>query len=141
MKGFRAHILVGKAFCLLGLALLTGCYSVNTAYQGEFSGFKMPGTTDVSSMSREQIHSAIEVAYLDGELTSEQARKAHLQLDVKGHLTQEQVAVISRDRLAKRDAYETSKEQLDVVRDVFGTGSSAVSDINYMKNTISDIFH
>jgi len=141
MKGFRAKIILAKAFSLLSLALLTGCYSVNTAHQSEFSGFKMPGTTDISSMSREQMHSAIEVAYLDGELTSEQARKAHLQLDVKGHLTQEQVAVINRDRLAKRDAYETSKEQLDVVRDVFGTGSSALSDINYMKNTISDIFH
>lgn len=130
-----------KIFSLLGLAILTGCYSVNTAHQNEFGGFKMAGTADVSSMSREQLHSAIEVAYLDGELTSEQARKAHLQLDVKGHLTQEQVAVINRDRLAKRDAYETSKEQLDIVRDVFGTGSSAFSDINYMKNTISDIFH
>jgi hypothetical protein len=130
-----------KIFSLLGLALLTGCYSVNTAHQSEFGGFKMAGTADVSSMSREQLHSAIEVAYLDGELTSEQARKAHLQLDVKGHLTQEQIAVINRDRLAKRDAYETSKEQLDIVRDVFGTGSSALGDINYMKNTISNIFH
>jgi hypothetical protein len=130
-----------KIFSLLGILLLTGCYSVNPAYQNEFGGFKMPGTTDVSSMSREQMHSAIEVAYLDGELTAEQSRKAHLQLDVKGHLTQEQIAVINRDRLAKRDAYETSKEQLDVVRDVFGTGSSTLGDINYMKNTISDIFH
>lgn len=130
-----------KILSLFGVVLLTGCYSVNTAQQSEFGGLKMPGTMDVSSMSRDQIHSVIEVAYLDGELTSEQARKAHLQLDVKGHLTQEQVAVINRDRLAKRDAYETSKEQLDVVRDVFGTGSSALGDVNYMKNTISDIFH
>lgn len=132
---------VTRIFSLLALALVTGCYSVNPAYQAEFGGFKMPGTSDVSSMSRDQVHKAIELAYLDGELTAEQARKAHLQLDVKGHLTQEQVAVINRDRLAKRDAYETSKEQLDIVRDVFGTGSSALGDINYMKNTISSIFH
>ena len=133
-------VVVARFFACLGLMVATGCYSVNPAYQSEFGGFSMPGTRDVSSMSRKELHSAIELAHLDGELTAEQARKAHLQLDVKGHLTAEQVAVINRDRLAKRDAYETSKEQLDVVRDVFGTGSSTVNDIRDIKNTIRSIF-
>lgn len=135
-----------KSLCsIIALATLmvsmTGCYSVNPAYKSEFGGFEMPGQTNLGGMSRNEMHSAIEVAYLDGELTAEQARKAHLQLDVKGHLTAEQVAVINRDRLAKRDAYETSKEQLDIVRDNFSTGSSVVSDVYYMKNAINAIFN
>lgn len=133
-------VVVARLFCCIGVAILTSCYSVNPAYHSEFGGFSMPGTRDVSSMSRQELHSAIELAHLDGELTAAQARKAHLQLDVKGHLTAEQVAVINRDRLAKRDAYETSKEQLDVVRDVFGTSSSAANDIRDIKNTIRSIF-
>jgi hypothetical protein len=133
-------VVVTRIIFSLSVFLLTGCYSVNPAYKGEFGGFSMPGARDASTMGRQELHSAIELAHLDGELTAEQARKAHLQLDVKGHLTAEQVAVINRDRLGKRDAYETSKEQLDVVRDVFGTGSSTVNDVRDIKNTIRSIF-
>lgn len=129
-----------RRFCVLALVVLTGCYSVGTSHQTEFGGIRMGDTGDVSAMSRGELHAAIERAHLQGELTAEQARTAHLQLDVKGHLTAEQVAVINRDRLAKRDAYETSKEQLDIVRDVFGTGSSALSDLNNMRHSIQGIF-
>ena len=126
---------------VLAFVLLAGCYSVGTSHQTEFGGIKMGGAGDVSSMSRGELHASIERAHLQGELTAEQARTAHLQLDVKGHLTSEQVAVISRDRLAKRDAYETSKEQIDIVRDVFGTGSSALNDLSNMKDAIQGIFN
>lgn len=124
----------------IGSVVFTGCYAPSTAYKDEFGGFQMPGQQNVSNMSRDELHSAIELAYLDGELTKEQARKAHLQLDVKGHLTAEQVAVINRDRLAKRDAYESRKEELDVVRDTFGTGTSVLGDIGNMKDAIKGIF-
>jgi hypothetical protein len=92
-------------------------------------------------MGQEELHAAIERAHLDGELTEEEARKAHTQLDVKGHLTQEQIMVINRDRLAKRDAYESRKEQLDVIRDTAQTGTSVTSDVYNVLNNVRAIFH
>ena len=130
----------GFAFGMVTLVAV-GCAAPTTAYQSEFGGFNMPGTMATAGMNREDMHAAIEHAYLDGELTAEQARKAHLQLDVKGHLTQEQMAVINRERLAKRDVYETRKEQLDVIRDTTATGSSVTSDIKDTIDTIRSIFN
>ena len=121
------------------LMLLSGC-AAGSSYGSEFGQIASVGTTDTSSMSKGQMHSAIERAYLDGELTAEQARKAHTQLDVKGHLTAEQIAVINRDRLASRHKYESKKEQLDIFRDVTQSGSSMVSDVFDIKNTIKAIF-
>ena len=121
------------------LLFLSGC-SAGSTYKSEFGNVAEVGTTDTSEMSRAEMREAIDRAYLDGELTAEQARKAHTQLDVKGHLTAEQIAVINRDRLAKRHEYESKKESLDVYRDVTQTGSSMISDMNDIKNTIRAIF-
>lgn len=126
------------------LSLLSiGCSAVDTTRMGEFAGLgiQSPGQTDTSNMSRGEMHAAIQRAHLDGELTAEQARKAHMQLDVKGHLTREQIMVIRRDRLAKRDAYETKKENLDVVKDVFGTGTDVTGNINSTIDNIKAIFN
>ncbi len=70
------------------------------SYREEFAGMGTGsvGRTDTAGMSKGDIKNAIDRAYLDGELTSEQARKAHIQLDVKGHLTAEQIAFIEKDR-------------------------------------------
>jgi mRNA-degrading endonuclease toxin of MazEF toxin-antitoxin module len=119
---------------------MLGACAKSASPQAEFGQIASVGTTDVSRMSKAEIHDRIQTAYLDGELTAEQARKAHTQLDVKGHLTAEQIAVINRDRLAKRGEYETNKENLDVLRDMGKTGTSVLSDINNMKNTIGQIF-
>ena len=120
--------------------LMSGCAAQSTGYQDEFGGYGTPGAVDTSNMSRDEMHAAIEKAALHGELTAEQARTAHMQLDVKGHLTQEQIQVINRDRLAKRDTYETKKENLDVFRDVFQTGTSITGDINSTIDNIGAIF-
>lgn len=125
--------------CLFTTALAS-CSGASTGYQTEFGGVQSVGSHDASSMSRGELHASIERAYLDGELTAEEARKAHTQLDVKGHLTQEQIRVIHRDRLAKRDEYETKKEGLDVIRDVGQTGASFTSDINNIINNVGAIF-
>lgn len=132
---------VSASLFLAPLLVLVGCSGASTGYQTEFGGVQQVGMQDTSSMSRSEMHAAIEHAYLDGELTSEQARKAHTQLDVKGHLTQEQIRVIHRDRLAKRDEYETKKEQLDVIRDYGQTGSSVTSDINNIISNVKGFFH
>lgn len=129
---------------LLPVAFTIGCSALSdpsTGYQTEVGGVASVGTQDASSMSREDLHAEIERAYLDGELTAEQARKAHTQLDVRGHLTQEQIRIIHRDRLAKRDGYETRKEQLDVLRDIGQTGTSVTSDVNNILDNVRAIFH
>ena len=109
-------------------------------YENEFSRVALV-TGSAPGMSQEETAAAIDRAYLDGVLTAEQAKKAHIQLDVKGHLTAEEIAVINRNRLAKRDQYETKKEDLDVIRDVAQTGSSVLADINDIKGTFQAIFH
>lgn len=121
----------------LGL-ITTGC-AAKSNYRSEINVASV-GTTDVSELSEGQMHAKIRKAYLDGELTSEQARKAHTQLDVRGHLTAEQIAMINRDRLEKRHDYESKKEVLDVVRDTAQTGTSVLGDINNAKNILGSIF-
>ena len=126
---------------VLMAALVSGCatsFEEPHGYQGEFTQVAIVGGA-TPGMNKAQMAEAIDRAYLDGVLTAEQARKAHLQLEVKGHQTAEEIAVINRNRLAKRDQYETRKESLDVIRDVGQTGSSIVSDINDIKNTIRAI--
>ena len=131
----RAAILVPALICV-------GCSGASHGYQTEFGGISSNvGTRDTSNMSRSELHASIERAHLDGELTAAEARKAHMQLDVKGHLTQEQIRVIHRDRLAKRDEYETNKERLDVIRDYGQTGTSVTSDINNIIDNVKSIFH
>jgi hypothetical protein len=122
------------------LITFTSC-STGSNYKSEFGNIQQAGNHDVSKMSNSEIHARIKQAYLDGELTAEQARKAHMQLDVKGHLTAEQIALINRDRLNERHKYETNKERLDIYRDVTQTGSSMIGDINNIKNTIRAIFN
>lgn len=117
----------------------TGCASHQSTYRSEMQVASV-GTTDVSGLSNAQIHAKIKTAYLDGELTAEQARKAHTQLNVRGHLTAEQIAMINRDRLEKRHQYESKKEVLDVIRDTAQTGTSVLGDINNAKNIIGTIF-
>ncbi len=130
-----------RSVVLLSIIALAsiGCAS-GSQYGSEFGGIASVGMTDTSQMSKLEMKEAIDRAYLDGELTAEQARKAHTQLDVKGHLTAEQIAVINRDRLAERHRYESNKETLDVYRDTTRTGSSMISDLNSIKNTIGSIF-
>jgi hypothetical protein len=135
-----------KNVFILGLCVsaTSGCASSNMngpfGYEGEFQQVAMV-TGSTPGMSNQETSEAIDRAYLDGVLTSEQARKAHMQLDVKGHQTAEEIAVINRNRLAKRDQYETKKEDLDVIRDTAQTGSSVVSDIRDIKNTVHNIFN
>ncbi len=123
-----------------GLALALSACSAGSNYSNEFGQIGAVGTSDTSQLSNADMHAAIERAYLEGELTSEQARKAHTQLDVKGHLTAEQIAVINRDRLNQRHKYESSKEKLDVYRDVTKTGSSMVNNIKSMRDTLKVFF-
>lgn len=127
---------------LLSVSLLASACVQASSYREEFSGMGVGnvGRTDTASMSKGDLKNAIDKAYLDGELTAEQARKAHIQLDVKGHLTAEQIAIINRDRLAARHEYESKKEVLDVYRDVTRTGSSMIGDVRDIKNTVGSIF-
>lgn len=131
---------VSSLAVLVFFGAFVGCGATSNFAQ-EFGGVQSVGTTDTASMSNDELRAAIDRAYLDGELTSEQARKAHTQLDVKGHLTAEQIAVINRDRLAKRHEYESKKEGLDVLRDVTQTGSSMTSDVYDIKNTLKALFN
>ena len=127
---------------LLSVSLLASACVQASSYREEFAGMGVGkvGRTDTASMSKGDLKNAIDRAYLDGELTAEQARKAHIQLDVKGHLTAEQIAIINRDRLAARHEYESKKEVLDVYRDVTRTGSSMIGDVRDIKNTVGSIF-
>lgn len=126
---------------VLTLSISLSACAAKSNYNQEFGGVRTNvGNAQTASMSNDDLRRAIDRAYLDGELTSEEARKAHTQLDVKGHLTAEQIAVINRDRLAQRHEYETNKENLDVLRDVTQTGSSMISDVNDIKNTVGSIF-
>lgn len=124
----------------LMLSSAIGCGAASN-YPNEFASLQSVGTTDTASMSTDEMRAAIDRAYLDGELSAEQARKAHTQLNVKGHLTAEQIAVINRDRLAKRHEYESKKESLDVLRDITQTGSSMTSDVFDIKNTLRALFN
>lgn len=112
---------ISNIICILTLSFSLNACAASSQYKSEFSDI---GNTQTASMSNDDLKRAIDRAYLEGELTAEQARKAHTQLDVKGYLTAEQIAVINRDRLAQRHKYETNKENLDVIRDVGQTGSS-----------------
>lgn len=127
---------------LLSLTLVASACVQASSYREEFAGMGIGGVgrTDTASMSKGDIKNSIDRAYLDGELTAEQARKAHIQLDVKGHLTAEQIAIINRDRLAARNEYEGKKETLDVYRDVTQTGSSMIGDVRDVRYTIESIF-
>jgi hypothetical protein len=127
---------------VLSLALLSSACAQSSSYREEFAGMGVDsvGRTNTAYMSNEDLSKAIDRAYLEGELTAEQARKAHIQLDVKGHLTAKQIAVINRDRLAPRHEYESKKEDLDVYRDITSTGSSIIGDVRDIKNTINSIF-
>jgi len=131
-----------KSLVVLSLLVsLSACVQGST-YRGEFAGMGIntAGGMNTAGMTNSDLKNAINRAYLEGELTSEQARKAHTQLDVKGHITAEQIAVINRDRLAARGEYESKKEVLDVFRDVTQTGSSMVGDVRDVRNTIRSIF-
>lgn len=94
-------LVVTKILSVLGIVLLAGCYSVNTSRPSEIDGLAIPGASDRASMSSKQLHSAIEVAHLDGQLTAEQARKAHLEIDETGHSTHEQLTAVQHDALGK----------------------------------------
>jgi hypothetical protein len=124
------------AFCLIGCS---ASFEDRNAYQGEFNRVAMV-TGATPGMTQAETAEAIDRAYLDGVLTAEQAKKAHMQLDVKGHQTAEEIAVINRNRLSKRDQYETRKEGLDVMRDTTQTGSSMISDLNSIRGTLESLF-
>ena len=128
---------------LLGLTLFSAACSQGSTYRQDMyalSGVSRVGNSDLSGLSNGDIKRGIDRAYLDGELTAEQARKAHIQLDVRGHQTAEEIAIINRDRLGERHKYETNKEGLDVLRDVTHTGSSMVSDVRDVRYTIQSLF-
>jgi hypothetical protein len=136
MKRSNLVILSGVVF------LLSAC-AQGSSYRQEMyslSGVSQVGNSDLSGLSNADIKRGINRAYLDGELTAEQARKAHIQLDVRGHQTAEEIAIINRDRLDNRGKYETNKESLDVLRDVTSTGSSMVSDVRDVRYTIQSLF-
>jgi len=110
--------------------MLSACstYKPETSYKDEFRNYD----TDVGQtqgLSKGEIHDAIDRAYLEGQLTSEQARKAHLELSVKGNLTREQMMVVYRDAAVRQENYERKTENLDIVRDTIGTGSTAAWQI------------
>ena len=63
---------------------LCGCYAPSLAPQGDVDLSTLPGLQSLGSLSRAEYHSAIEVAYLDGQLTKEQASKAHKKIDLRG---------------------------------------------------------
>lgn len=126
-------------FCVLALCSCSSSFENHNSYSGEFNQVAM-ATGSTPGMTQYETKEAIDRAYIDGVLTAEQAKKAHIQLDVKGHQTQEEIAVINRNRLAKRDQYETRKEGLDVIRDTTQTGSSVVSDINDIRRTFEILF-
>ena len=69
---------------LLGLALLTGCMAAPIPSVSDHSLDRVSGLESLGGMSTSQYHSAIEVAYLDGQLTKEEAAKAHRKLDRQG---------------------------------------------------------
>lgn len=129
---------------VLPIMFVIGCAPVpSTAYRDEFMGYdyqqRQMGDEGISGLSRNEVEDRIERAYLDGDLTAAQAWKAHLSLDVKGHETTEQMRVIYREREAKRDAYESSEENLDVVRDTARTGASVASSLESVARSLRAI--
>jgi hypothetical protein len=73
-----------RIISLLSLTLLSGCVAASTPSAGDYSLDRVRGLESLSGMSASQYHSAIEVAYLDGQLTKEEAARAHRQLDRQG---------------------------------------------------------
>lgn len=63
---------------------LCGCYAPALAPQGDIDLSTLPGLRSLGAMSPAEYHSAVEVSYLDGQLTKEQARRAHKQIDLRG---------------------------------------------------------
>ena|GEM_PF-5694335 len=63
---------------------LCGCFASSPAPRGDVDPSVIPGLESLGAMSASEYHSAIEVAYLDGQLTKEQARRAHKQIDLRG---------------------------------------------------------
>lgn len=66
--------------CYITLGLLTGCSSLTPASSHNPNTLNIPSVYDTASMSSEQLHSAIEVAYLDGQLSAEQVKRVRLKL-------------------------------------------------------------
>lgn len=64
----------------LTFGLLTGCSSLTPTSSYNPNTLNIPGIYDTASMSSEQLHSAIEIAYLDGQLNAAQVKKARLKL-------------------------------------------------------------
>lgn len=66
--------------CYVTFGLLTGCSSLTPTSSYNSNTVNIPGVYDTASMSSEQLHSAIEVAYLDGQLNAEQVKRARMRL-------------------------------------------------------------
>jgi outer membrane murein-binding lipoprotein Lpp len=78
--GFRSV----RTLSLVGLVLVTGCAATTAAPSSDYAVTRVHGLESLGTMSPAQYHSAIEVAYLDGQLTKEEAARAHRRLDRQG---------------------------------------------------------
>lgn len=73
-----------KRLSLVGLLLLSGCFSASRPTAGDYSLDRVHGLESLGSLSSAQYHSAIEVAYLDGQISKEEAVRAHRRVDQQG---------------------------------------------------------
>jgi hypothetical protein len=73
-----------KRLSLVGLFLLAGCFSAPAPTAGDYSLDRVDGLESLGNLSPAQYHSAIEVAYLDGQISREEALKAHRRVDQRG---------------------------------------------------------
>jgi outer membrane murein-binding lipoprotein Lpp len=73
-----------KRLSLVGLLLLSGCFSASQPPAGDYSLDRVRGLESHENLSPAQYHSAIEVAYLDGQISKEEAVRAHRRIDQQG---------------------------------------------------------
>lgn len=66
----------------LSVLVILGAGCAPSAPQTE-SGIALPGVYDIQSLSEEELHAAIEVAYLDGQINKEEASRARMRLETQ----------------------------------------------------------
>ena len=128
---------------VLAILCLVSCTPPTAAYRDEFDGYGYDATPvggrDISGLRRADAEDEIERAYLNGKLTAAQAWRAHIALDAREHQTRAQMGVIAREREAKQDAYQTSQENISVVRDAAWAGASVAHSVQSIVNSAKNL--
>ena len=135
---------VAKAiFTVATLIVTSGCSMYQPTYKQEMGKYDEPvgERSDIFYKSNEEIHRDIERAIDRGQLTQAEAYTAHERLNVRGHLTEEEMQIIYRDRTVQQNEYQAKKQDLDVVKDVGWTVQSLAQSAAAAARAIQSIGH